>query len=76
MALQPDGEQLVIGHGIGVERGQPVDLGTEDFARRWRDDLKLRSGHSASGKRTLSGPRCVNSCVNPDVYLHMRPVKI
>ena len=29
---------------FGVQRGQPIDLGTEDFGGRWRDDLKLGSG--------------------------------
>ena len=45
MALQPDGEQLAVGPRVGVQRGQPIDLGTEDFGGGRCDDLKLRSSH-------------------------------
>ena len=43
VALQPNGQQFVIGPSIGVEGGQSVDLGTEDFGGRQRNDLKLDS---------------------------------
>jgi hypothetical protein len=45
VALDPDGQQLVIGPRVGVQCGQPVDVGTEDFGGRWGDNLKLGSGH-------------------------------
>ena len=41
MALEPDLEKLRVGAGVGVERGQPVNLGAEDFGRRRRDRRKL-----------------------------------
>ena len=45
MALQPDRQQLRVGAGVGVERGQPIDLGTEHLGLRRRDDFELGSGH-------------------------------
>ena len=45
VALQPDLEQLPIRPGVGVEGGQPIDLGTEDLGLRRRDDFELGSGH-------------------------------
>ena len=45
VALQPNGQQFVIGPSIGVGGGQSVDLGTEDFGGRGGDDLKLGSSH-------------------------------
>ena len=45
VALDPDGQQLPVSPRVGVERGQPIDLGTEDFGGRWGDDLELGSGH-------------------------------
>jgi hypothetical protein len=48
VALEPDLEQIVVRPGIGVQRGQPIDLGAEHLGLRRHDDLQLGSGHSYS----------------------------
>jgi len=34
MALQPDGQQLTIGRGVGVQRGEPRGVRFENFGCR------------------------------------------
>jgi hypothetical protein len=45
MALEPDRQQVGVGTRVGVQRGQPIDLGTEHFGLRRQDDFELGSGH-------------------------------
>jgi hypothetical protein len=50
VALEPDLEQIVVRPGVGVQRGQPIDLGAEDLGLRRHDDFELGSGHIPSDK--------------------------
>jgi hypothetical protein len=54
VALEPNGQQLVIGPRVGVQRGQPVDLGTEDFGGSWRGLCPSASGTRLRRRRLRS----------------------
>ena len=45
MALEPDRQQIGVGTRVGVQRRQPIDLGTEHFGLSRQDDFELGSGH-------------------------------
>src|SRR5262249_47797573 len=45
VALEPDGEQLEVGPGVGVQGRQAVDVGPEDLGRGRRDDLEVGASH-------------------------------
>jgi hypothetical protein len=39
MALEPDRQQIGVGTRVGVQRRQPIDLGTEHFGLCRKDEF-------------------------------------